>query len=80
MANVHATHIIDHVQTCNLLQQYVLCLLFSGWTGWYCTILNAKDEDENKLSALMLEILVENLNYDGKVGSYTCVYSYFTNL
>ena len=52
-------------------------MLFSGWQGWFCTLLNAKDDQGIKLSGLMLELLVENLNFDGKVGSFNCLYLFF---
>ena len=29
------------------------------------------------MSGLMLEVLVENLNFDGKVGSFNCLYLFF---
>lgn len=53
---------------------------FSGWEGWWCTILTAKDVDGVKLSALMLEVLVENKNFDGLVGSYNCMFILFSSL
>ena len=49
----------------------------SGWFGWFCIILTARDDDGIKLSELMLEILVENLNFDGLIGSYNCLYLLF---
>ena len=52
----------------------------SGWFGWFSIILTARDDDGIKLSELMLEILVENLNYDGLIGSYNGVYLFFSTI
>ena len=59
---------------------FVITVFCSGWFGWFSIILTARDDDGIKLTELMLEILVENLNFDGLIGSYNCVYFSFTKI